>query len=315
MAHNSFVRLRTGVEISQLGLGTATLGGLYKSMSEDECTATVEEALNQGITYIDTAPHYGKGTSERRLGRILKGKTGFHLSTKIGRLLVPSTTDIDEYFMDADNTVERFFDYSAKAVEKSIKDSLEKLQMDSVDFVFIHDPDDQIYIEQGIKEAFPALEKMRNQGLIKGIGVGMNQNAAPTRFINETDIDMVLIAGRQSLLDQSAAAELLPTALKRGVDIIAAGVFNSGILANPVKGATYDYGPASDELIARAQHIRNVLDEHGVSITAAAMQFPLRHPAVKAVIVGCRSAQEVRVNCAAFDAPIAEVVWKDLDLL
>jgi D-threo-aldose 1-dehydrogenase len=315
MAHNTLVRLRTGVEISQLGLGTATLGGLYKSMSEAECTETVDEALNQGITYIDTAPHYGKGTSERRLGRILHGRTGFHVSTKIGRLLVPTKDDVDEYFMDSDNTVERFFDYSAKAVEKSIKDSLEKLQLDSVDFVFIHDPDDQIYIEQGIKEAFPALAKMRNDGLIKGIGVGMNQNSAPTRFINETDIDMVLIAGRQSLLDQSASEGLLPAALKRGVDIIAAGVFNSGILANPVRGATYDYGPASDELIARAQLIREVLDQHGVSITSAAMQFPLLHPAVKAVIVGCRSAKEVRDNCAAFDAPITEEVWKDLDLL
>jgi len=315
MAHNTLVRLRTGVEISQLGLGTATLGGLYKSMSEAECTETVDEALNQGITYIDTAPHYGKGTSERRLGRILHGRTGFHVSTKIGRLLVPTKDDVDEYFMDSDNTVERFFDYSAKAVEKSIKDSLEKLQLDSVDFVFIHDPDDQIYIEQGIKEAFPALAKMRNDGLIKGIGVGMNQNSAPIRFINETDIDMVLIAGRQSLLDQSASEGLLPAALKRGVDIIAAGVFNSGILANPVRGATYDYGPASDELIARAQLIREVLDQHGVSITSAAMQFPLLHPAVKAVIVGCRSAKEVRDNCAAFDAPITEEVWKDLDLL
>lgn len=312
MAHNTLVKLRTGLEISQFGLGTATLGGLFTSISDEDAVSTVDTALNLGITYIDTAPHYGKGRAERRLAMALSGKTNFHLSTKIGRLLVPAVNSLDSEFADTDTTVERSFDYSANGVERSLKESLERLQMDHVDIVFIHDPDDAIYTEQSIKEAYPALERMRDQGLIKAIGVGMNQCAVPTRFVNETDIDMVLIAGRYSLLDQSAALDLLPAALKRGVDIIAAGVFNSGILANPILGATYDYAPASAEILAKAVRIRDILDKHGVSITSAALQFPLRHPAVKGVLVGCRSSREVIDNTSAFDEVIPEEVWQDL---
>lgn len=314
MAHNSLVRLRTGVEISTLGLGAAALGGLYSSISDEAARETVEEALRQGITYIDTAPHYGKGRSERRLGEALNGKSGFHLSTKVGRLLVPSTTDIDTFFLDADNTVERKFDFSFAGVERSLKDSLERLQMDSVELVIIHDPDNPADAEQALREGYPALERMRSAGLIKSIGIGMNQSAIPTRFVNETDIDMVLIAGRYSLLDQSAAIDLLPAALRKGVDIIAAGVFNSGILANPTPGATYDYMPASDEMLQRARNIKSILDEHQIPLTAAALQFPLRHPAVKAVLVGCRSGEEVRKNCQAFDEDISEDIWDALDL-
>ncbi len=312
MAHNTPVKLRTGLEISQFSLGTATFGGLFTSITDEDAVATVNTALECGITYIDTAPHYGKGSSERRLAKALAGKTGFHLSTKIGRLLVPAVNSLDPDFADSDTSVVRAFDYSAAGVERSIKDSLERLEMDHVDIVYIHDPDDPIYIEQSIKEAYPALEKMRDDGFIKAIGVGMNQSAVPTRYVNETDIDMVLIAGRYTLLDQSAAIDLLPAALKRGVDIIAAGVLNSGILANPIVGATYDYAPASAEILKKALKIKAILDSYGVSITSAALQFPLRHPSVKAVLVGCRSSQELLDNTAAFDAQIPETLWQDL---
>jgi D-threo-aldose 1-dehydrogenase len=281
-------------------------------VSDEDCTATILTAVDNGINFIDTAPHYGKGTSERRIGRALAGRdrSTFIISTKIGRLLVPSTTDIDDFFMDADNTVERKFDFSASGVRKSLEGSLERLGMDSVEVLFIHDPDENA--DAAIIEAFPELERMRSEGIIKAIGVGMNQCETPTRVIKETDIDMVLIAGRYSLLDQRALIELLPTALERNVDIIAAGVFNSGILANPVKGATYDYVPASDELLAKAVRIREVLDGHQVSLTSAALQFPLRHPAVKSVLVGCRSAAEVERNIDAFNKPIENKVWDDL---
>ena len=312
MRHNDLVKLRTGMEISRFGLGTATLGGLFSSISDENAISTVETALNCGITYIDTAPHYGKGTSERRLAKALAGKRNFHLSTKIGRLLIPAVNSLDSDFADSDTHVARIFDYSASGVERSIKESLERLEMDYVDIIYIHDPDDDIYVEQSIKEAYPALEKMRNQGVIKAIGVGMNQSAVPTRFINETDIDMVLIAGRYTLLDQSAAHDLLPAALKRGVDVIAAGVFNSGILANPVVGATYDYLPAPTAILSKALRIQEILRSHGVSITSAALQFPLRHPSVKAVLVGCRSSQEVIDNTEAFDDQIPEFIWQEL---
>ncbi|KGA20862.1 oxidoreductase [freshwater metagenome] len=312
MRHDEKVRLRTGVEISRLSLGTAAIGGLYTSVSDEDCTETILTAVDNGINFIDTAPHYGKGTSERRIGRALAGRdrSTFVISTKIGRLLVPSTTDIDDFFMDADNTVERKFDFSASGVRQSLESSLERLGMDSVEVLFIHDPDENA--DAAIIEAYPELDRMRSEGIIKAIGVGMNQCETPTRVIKETDIDMVLIAGRYSLLDQRALIELLPTALERNVDIIAAGVFNSGILANPVKGATYDYVPASDELLAKALRIREVLDGHQVSLTSAALQFPLRHPAVKSVLVGCRSAGEVKTNIDAFNLPIENKVWDDL---
>ena len=312
MKHNDKVRLRTGVEISRLSLGTAALGGLYTSVSDADCTDTVLTAIDNGINFIDTAPHYGKGTSEVRIGKALAGRdrSSFVISTKIGRLLVPSTTDIDDFFMDADNTVERKFDFSASGVRQSLEGSLERLGIDSVEILFIHDPDANA--DEAILEAYPELDRMRSEGIIKAIGVGMNQCEAPTRVIKETDIDMVLIAGRYSLLDQKALEGLLPAALERNVDIIAAGVFNSGILANPVKGATYDYVPASDELLAKAVRIREVLDGHKVSLTSAALQFPLRHPAVKSVLVGCRSAAEVATNIAEFDKTIENKVWDDL---
>lgn len=312
MRHDEKVRLRTGVEISRLSLGTAAIGGLYTSVSDEDCTETILTAVDNGINFIDTAPHYGKGTSERRIGRALAGRdrSTFVISTKIGRLLVPSTTDIDDFFMDADNTVERKFDFSASGVRQSLEGSLERLGMDSVEVLFIHDPDENA--DAAIIEAYPELDRVRSEGIIKAIGVGMNQCETPTRVIKETDIDMVLIAGRYSLLDQRALIELLPTAVERNVDIIAAGVFNSGILANPVKGATYDYVPASDELLAKALRIREVLDGHQVSLTSAALQFPLRHPAVKSVLVGCRSAAEVKTNIDAFNLPIENKVWDDL---
>lgn len=312
MKHNDKVRLRTGVEISRLSLGTAALGGLYTSVSDADCTDTVLTAIDNGINFIDTAPHYGKGTSEVRIGKALAGRdrSSFVISTKIGYLLVPSTTDIDDFFMDADNTVERKFDFSASGVRQSLEGSLERLGIDSVEILFIHDPDANA--DEAILEAYPELDRMRSEGIIKAIGVGMNQCETPTRVIKETDIDMVLIAGRYSLLDQKALEGLLPTALERNVDIIAAGVFNSGILANPVKGATYDYVPASDELLAKAVRIREVLDGHKVSLTSAALQFPLRHPAVKSVLVGCRSAAEVETNIREFDKTIENKVWDDL---
>ena len=312
MKHSDRVKLRTGVEISRLSLGTAALGGLYASVSDADCTDTLLAALDHGINFIDTAPHYGKGTSERRIGQALSGRdrSTFVISTKIGRLLVPSTKDIDDFFMDADNTVERKFDFSASGVRQSLEGSLERLGMDSVEILFIHDPDENA--DEAILEAYPELDRMRSEGIIKAIGIGMNQCETPTRVIKETDIDMVLIAGRYSLLDQRAADELLPAALERNVDIIAAGVFNSGILANPVKGATYDYVPASDELLAKAVRIREVLESHQVSLTSAALQFPLRHPAVKSVLVGCRSRAEVERNVSDFNKTIENKVWDDL---
>ena len=313
MIHRKRIEIAPGVAISQFGVGTAPFGGLYTSMSESDAADVVRTALDNGINYFDTAPHYGKGTSERRLGSLLKNypRSSYIFSTKIGRILVPTTGDVDPDFADAEKGVERVFDFSAQGVERSIKDSLERMGADSIDIVFIHDPDD--HADWAITEAYPELEKMRNQGVIKAIGVGMNQSAIPTRFVNETGIDIVLIAGRYTLLDQSADKDLLPAALRKGVSIIAAGVYNSGILANPVAGATYDYAPASPAIIERAQTIAAILKEQGVSLSRAALQYPLRHKAVKAILVGCRSAREVHENFSALNETVPASVWSELD--
>ncbi len=315
MAHNTKVEIAPGVEISTMGIGAATFGGLFTSMSDSDAVDVVQSAFAHGINYFDTAPHYGKGSSERRLGALLKTypRNSFVLSSKIGRLLVPTTHGADPDFLDADPTVERLFDYSAQGVERSLKDSLERLGLDSIDIVFVHDPDN--HADVAIKEAYPALAKMRDQGIVKAIGIGMNQSAIPTRFVKETDIDIVLLAGRYTLLDQSGAKDLLPAALAKGVSVLAAGVYNSGILANPVKGATYDYAPASDEIVARAKMISDFLQEQGVSLSRAALQYPLRHPAIKALLVGSRSAAEVDANVAAFNDVVPESVWDALDEL
>lgn len=315
MAHNTKVEIAPGVEISTMGIGAATFGGLFTSMSDSDAVDVVQSAFAHGINYFDTAPHYGKGTSERRLGALLKRypRNSFVLSSKIGRLLVPTTDGADPDFLDADPSVERKFDYSAQGVERSLKDSLERLGLDSIDIVFVHDPDN--HADVAIKEAYPALAKMRDQGIVKAIGIGMNQSAIPTRFVEETDIDIVLLAGRYTLLDQSGAKDLLPAALAKGVSVLAAGVYNSGILANPVKGATYDYAPASDEIVARAKMISDFLQEQGVSLSRAALQYPLRHPAVKALLVGSRSSAEVDANVAAFNDVVPDSVWDALDEL
>lgn len=313
MNHDTPVVLRTGVTISKFGLGAAPLAGLFSSVTEGDACDVIHTALDLGITYFDTSPHYGKGVSERRLGHYLSGvpRTSYVLSTKVGRLLEPTRKAVDADFADSDNTVERRFDFSAAGIERSLKESLERLGQDFVEIVLIHDPDD--YADQAIHEAYPVLEKMRNQGLIKAIGVGMNQCGLLTRFVNETDVDVVLLAGRYSLLDQSAAKDLLPAAQRRNVAVIVAGIFNSGILANPVDGATYEYAAASPEMLDRAKRIRQVLGEFDLPITAAALQFPFRHDGVKAVLVGCRSGEEVRANVAAFDVLVPEEAWSALD--
>ena len=313
MKHSRKVDIGRGCMVTQLGLGTAPLGGLFTSVTESQGDALVRTALASGIHYFDTAPHYGKGTSERRLGAALSGlpRSSFVISTKVGRLLVPSDGSVDPDFADADTSTMRVFDFSAQGVVQSLEESLVRLGLDSVEMVLIHDPDD--FADQAISEAFPALAKLREQGIIKAIGVGMNQSAIPTRFVQETDIDFVLIAGRYTLLDQSATMDLLPAALARGVSIIAAGVFNSGVLANPVPGSHFNYAPASPAIIAKAQAMEILFEEFGVTLEQAAVQFPLQHPAVKSVLVGCRTELEVKANIAAFDTDIPQSAWNALD--
>jgi D-threo-aldose 1-dehydrogenase len=309
---------RSPVRVTELSFGGAAIAGLYTEVSDDDARATVDAAWAGGIRAFDTAPHYGLGLSERRLGDALRHRPRdeYVISTKVGRLLEPAVPgpggtvgrDTEGFAIPARYV--RRLDYSADGVRRSLEASLGRLGLDRVDIALIHDPDD--HGEQALREAYPALEQLRAAGTVGAIGVGMNQAAMLTRFVTDTDVDVVLVAGRYTLLDKTAARELLPAALRRGVSVIAGGVFNSGVLAAPVAGATYDYQPAPAELIEKARRLAGLCARFGVPLRAAAARFPLTHPAVASVLIGARSAAEVSdaIALRALDIPAA--LWDSL---
>ncbi|WP_336205906.1 aldo/keto reductase [Nonomuraea sp. LPB2021202275-12-8] len=298
------------IELPRHGLGTAPIGGLFEAVSDEQARATVNAAWQSGVRLFDTAPHYGLGLSERRLGAALAGRSGYVLSTKVGRLLVPSTRGgRDDEGFDVPADVERVWDFSRDGVLRSLEDSLARLGLPQVDIALIHDPDG--HVDQAIAEAYPALAELRAQGVVKAIGVGMNQWQAPLRFVQETGIDLVMLAGRYTLLDQSGRP-LLDACAERGVRVLAAGVFNSGLLATPDPSGTFDYAPAPAALVDRARRIAEVCDRHGVTLPQAAMAFPLCHPAVASIVLGARTPEEIGTNAALWQKPVPDALWPDL---
>ena len=302
----------SSVQVSRLSLGTAPLGGMYEHVPDDVATELIGGALDAGLNYIDTAPHYGRGVAEQRLATVLPGRdrSTFVLSSKVGRLIVAVDGPADtSEFLDAGAT-EAVFDFSGDGVRRSIEESLERLKLDRIDVALIHDPDD--HVDQAIDEAYPALHELRSQGVIGAIGLGMNQSAVPARFVRETEIDAVLLAGRYTLLDQTGQADLLPLAAEKGVSIIIGGVYNSGILADPNPDARFNYAAAPEHLIERAIAIREVCGRHDVTLPAVAIQFPLAHPAVATVLTGSRTLAELGRNLEAFEVEIPHDLWADL---
>jgi D-threo-aldose 1-dehydrogenase len=302
-------------ELSRVGFGGAPLGNLFSAVDDETANAAIDAAWQSGIRYFDTAPHYGLGLSERRIGAALRDRPRdeFVLSTKVGRILEPVSGPVnssDDQGFDVPAASKRRWDFTADGVARSIEDSLERLGLDRIDIAYLHDPDD--HVEQALTEAYPALEKLRDEGLIRAIGVGMNQSAVPTRFVTETDIDVVLLAGRYTLLDQSAADDLLPAAEARDVAIVLGGVFNSGLLADPRNAATYNYVPAPPELVQRALAIEAVCLAHEVPLRAAALQFGLGHPAVASALIGIRDADQARDCAAMAGVTVPETLWQDL---
>ncbi|MEU1723619.1 aldo/keto reductase [Actinomadura sp. ATCC 39365] len=297
------------IDLPRVGLGGAPLGNLYQAVSGEQARATVDAAWDRGVRLFDTAPHYGLGLSERRLGAALAERSGYVLSTKVGRLVVPSRVRDDDEMFDVPVGLGREWDFSADGVRDSLEDSLARLGLPEIDIALIHDPDD--HLEQALAEAYPALAELREQGVVKAIGVGMNQWQAPLRFVRETGVDVVMLAGRYTLLDQSGLP-LLDECAERGVRVLAAGVFNSGLLATPAPSGTFDYAPAPAPLLDRAARIAAVCERHGVSLPQAAMAFPLRHPAVASIVLGARAPEEVLANAALWSRPVPEDLWLEL---
>lgn len=304
------------VLVSPLGFGSAPIGGLFRAVSDADARAAVDAAWEVGVRYFDTAPHYGVGLAERRLGSALRGheRSGFTLSTKVGRLLEPTTRagrDLGAGF-DAPADSRRVWDFSRSGVLRSVEDSLRRLGLDRVDVLLLHDPDE--HYRQALTEAYPVLHELRAQGVVAAIGVGMNQWQMLAEFVDATDLDVVMLAGRYTLLDHSALTTLLPRCADRGVSVLAAGVFNSGLLAeaDPQSGATYDYTAAPPQLLQRARRLAEVCRSHGTSLPAAALQFPLAHPVIAGVVTGVRSGVEMRRNAALLQDPVPADCWSEL---
>jgi D-threo-aldose 1-dehydrogenase len=298
--------------VTRLGLGAAPLAGLFEEVPEGRALSVVARAWAAGIRFYDVAPLYGHGLGEIRMGKVLsqKPREEYTLATKVGRLLRAGAPPEPGQAFRGTPPVNPVFDFSYEGVMRSVEESLERLGLDRVDILHIHDPDD--HYDEALHGAYRALDQLRRDGVIKAVGAGMNQAEMLTRFAREANFDCFLLAGRYTLLDQVALKELLPVCLEKGVAIIAGGVYNSGILADPKPGAHYNYAAAPAELIERAQRIRAVCARHGVPIKAAAIQFPLGHPAVTCVVVGCRSAAQFDDSLAMFELEIPPAMWQEL---
>ncbi|WP_031026481.1 aldo/keto reductase [Streptomyces sp. NRRL WC-3725] len=305
---------RGGVEVTSLGFGVAALGNLYTPVGDEQAHAAVQAAWERGIRYFDTAPHYGLGLSERRLGAALRehDRADYTVSTKVGRRLEPADGTGDDLAngFAVPATHHRVWDFTADGVRRTLEASLERLGLDRVDVVYLHDPDD--HAEEAFREGYPALEKLRSEGVVGAIGAGMNQAEMLARFVRDTDVDVVLCAGRYTLLDQSAATELLPEAVRRGVSVVIGGAFNSGLLADPTRKPTYDYTQAPQDLLDRALRIKAVAERHGTTLRAAALAFCSAHPAVASVLAGARSAAEVHDCADQFATPVPDAFWREL---
>lgn len=283
--------------LPDLGLGCAPLAGLFDAVDEDTARAVVDRAWELGVRYFDTAPAYASGVSERRVGAALadRPREQFVLSTKVGRLLRPG--EPDRSFKGAPPLAPTV-DFSASGVRRSLEESLERLQLERIDVALLHDPDEHL------DAALPVVDTLR--GLAATVGVGTKSVSTALTFVRESDIDCVLIAGRYTLLDRSAEAELLPLCAEHGVHVIAAGVFNSGLLSG---GSTFDYETPAAATVAKKEALDAMCESYGVPLAAAALQFPLRHPAVSTILVGARSATELEQDLELLALPVPEEFW------
>jgi D-threo-aldose 1-dehydrogenase len=307
--------MRIFPEGQRVGLGSAPLGNLLGEVHEADAAAAVNAAWDEGWRYFDTAPHYGLGLAEERLGRALRDKPrdSYVLSSKVGRIIYEaSDAATDDEGFEISTTRRRRWDFSRDGVLRSIEDSLRRIGTDRLDVVFVHDPDD--HFEEAVATAFPTLIELREQGVIGAIGSGMNQSAMLTRFVREVDIDVIMLAGRYTLIDPDGLDDVLPACLENDVQVVAVGIFNSGLMSQPrpAAGTTFNYEPAAQTLIDKANKLADVCESHGTTLPAAAIAFPLAHPAVAGIAVGCRTAEEVHTNATLARSEVPTALWSDL---
>jgi D-threo-aldose 1-dehydrogenase len=310
----------TGVSITRLGLGGVFVGGRDhgdgSSTEYDTALATLNHAYEIGVRYFDTAPFYGRGRSEKRFGKVLgrRPRDSFVLSTKVGRLMVPDEDDPGFWEEDGIPHLTARFDLSRDGILRSVEESLERHGLGHAEILYLHDPDWEDREDEAIATAFPALLELKEQGIVKAIGTGMNQWEMPLRFLQEFDLDLILLAGRYTLLDQTAYPEFLPLCARKGTKIVTGGPFNSGILTatdfdRPV---WFNYQQASPEWIEKAKALKAICDRHGVDLRAAALQFPLAHPAVACVIPGAASPDQVEQSAALIRVDCPADLWAEM---
>ena len=306
-------RLANGLDVTSIGLGSAPLGGLFSAVSDADAEATLAAGWSAGIRFYDTAPLYGFGLAEQRLGAFLRQqkRESYAISTKVGRLLrAPDATTVeDDHFKDAP-ALRPKFDFSYDGVMRSVEESLDRLGLDRVDVLLVHDPDD--HYDQAVSGAFRALIRLRDDGTVKAIGSGMNQSEMLTRFAEAVPVDCFLLAGRYTLLDQGALDALFPVCLAKNIGILLGGIYNSGILANPRTGAKFNYEDAGAALVARALELDQLCRKHGTELKAAALQFCMAHPAVTVAVMGARNAAEVADNIAMSERAVPQAFWQEL---
>lgn len=305
--------MKNVLQLPRIGLGTAPLGGLYAPVPPVEAMAVLERAWEMDIRYFDTAPLYGNGLAEQRLGSLIQrhARQDLLVSTKVGRR-IERTRRGDDESMYHGNAGTAVFDFGFDAASNGLHKSLDRLGLEYVDIALVHDPDD--YYDAARTEAFAALRELRSAGVVRAIGFGMNNASMLARLAEDVAPDVILVANRYTLLDQGAAEVLLPTCERRGIPVIVGGVYNSGVLADPDGPQThFDYGPASAEIIERARRLREVCRQFGVPLQAAAVQFPLRHPAVTTVLLSARTVAELETNATMSQIAIPDELWRALD--
>ncbi|MEU8301285.1 aldo/keto reductase [Micromonospora sp. NPDC048909] len=309
---------RTDLFAPRLGLGTAVLGNFQQAISDEDALAVIGRALANGIRYLDTAPLYGHGLAEQRVGRAITQvpRDELIISTKVGRLLREGAPPDDSQFHDGVPFYQDVpsagpvWDFSYDGVRRSVEESLDRMGVDRVDVLHLHDPDN--HLAQASSAGCRALRDLRAEGMVQAIGAGMNNSAPLAELVRACDLDVLLLAGRYTLLDQTSMNDLLPLCQERGVSVVVGGVFNSGILVNPTSGAQFNYVPADNEVLAKASAIQSVCSRYGVPLAAAAVQFPLAHPSVCTVLIGPRTVEELDMDLSLFDVEIPPQLWADL---